>query len=175
MLTPIRRINIVMWNICAWNPSNVDKSVHRSNHYCLSVNKPCTIVSLVAHYTFVSVNGRDTQTLVGGRAVRRCWRPTFLITVGQGPTALAVGAGGGCLDIVTPIYPFFPLSPSLWKTARYRLKYCLKELLNPKQPKPTNSNFKQIKIHPVGIWCQNDVVSTSMRRHYIISLHIIAL
>ena len=26
-------------------------------------------------------------------------RPTILITVGQGPTAHAVGAGGGCLDI----------------------------------------------------------------------------
>ena len=26
-------------------------------------------------------------------------RPTIWITVGQGPTALAVGAGGGCLDI----------------------------------------------------------------------------
>ena len=26
-------------------------------------------------------------------------RPTIRITVGQGPTALAVGAGGGCLDI----------------------------------------------------------------------------
>ena len=25
-------------------------------------------------------------------------RPTILITVGQGPTALAVCAGGGCLD-----------------------------------------------------------------------------
>ena len=25
-------------------------------------------------------------------------RPTILITVGQGPTALTVGAGGGCLD-----------------------------------------------------------------------------
>ena len=41
-------------------------------------------------------------------------RPTILITVGQGPTALAVGAGGGCLDIFTLIYPFCPLSPSLW-------------------------------------------------------------
>ena len=36
-----------------------------------------------------------------------------LDTVGQGPTALVVGAGGGCLDIVTLIYPFSPLSPSL--------------------------------------------------------------
>ena len=35
-------------------------------------------------------------------------RPTIWITVGQGPTALAVGAGGGCLDIFTLIYPFFP-------------------------------------------------------------------
>ena len=61
-------------------------------------------------------------------------RPTIWITVGQGPTVLAVGAGGGCLDIFTLIYPFFPLSPSLWETARYRLKYCLKGLLNPNQP-----------------------------------------
>ena len=71
----------------------------------------------------------------GGRVVRWCWvpgRPTIWITVGQGPTALAVGAGGGGLDIFTLIYPFFPLSPSLWETARYRLKYCLKGPLNPK-------------------------------------------
>ena len=60
-------------------------------------------------------------------------RPTILITVGQGPTALAVGAGGGCLDVFTLIYPFSSLSPSLWETARYRLKYCLKGPLNPKQ------------------------------------------
>ena len=61
-------------------------------------------------------------------------RPTILITVGQRPIALAVGAGGGCLDIFTLIYPFSSLSPSLWETARYRLKYCLKGPLNPKQP-----------------------------------------
>ena len=36
-------------------------------------------------------------------------RLTILITVGQGPTALAGGAGGGCLDIFTLLYPFFPL------------------------------------------------------------------
>ena len=65
-------------------------------------------------------------------------RPTAWITVGQGPTALAVGADGGCLDIFTLIYPFSPLSPSLWETAQYRLKYCLKGPLNPKQP--TNQN-----------------------------------
>ena len=61
-------------------------------------------------------------------------RPTIRITVGQGPTALAVGAGGGCLDIFTLIYPFSHLSPSLRETARCRLKYCLKGPLDPKQP-----------------------------------------
>ena len=61
-------------------------------------------------------------------------RPTGWITVGQGPTALAVGAGGYCLDIFTLVYPFSPLSPSLWETARYRLKYCLKGPLHPQQP-----------------------------------------
>ena len=44
------------------------------------------------------------------------------------------GGGGGCMDIFTLIYPFSPLSPSLWETARYRLKYCLKGSLNPRQP-----------------------------------------
>ena len=61
-------------------------------------------------------------------------RPTIWMIVGQGPIALAVGAGGGCFDIFTLIYPFSPLSPSLWETARYRLEYCLKGPLNPKQP-----------------------------------------
>ena len=53
-------------------------------------------------------------------------RPTIRITVGRGPAALAVGAGGGCWDIFAFICPFSPLSPSLWEMARYRLKYCLK-------------------------------------------------
>ena len=39
-------------------------------------------------------------------------RPTILITVGQGPIALAVGLGGGGLDIsFTLIYPFSSLLP----------------------------------------------------------------
>ena len=41
-------------------------------------------------------------------------RPTIWITVGQGPTALVVGAGGGCLDFFTLIYHFlFSFSLSL--------------------------------------------------------------
>ena len=38
------------------------------------------------------------------------------IIVGQG-TVLAVGAGGGCLDIFSLVYHFSFLSPSLWETA----------------------------------------------------------
>ena len=75
----------------------------------------------------------------GGRVERRCWvnfqcLGVLLVwmIVGQGPTALAVGAGGGCLDIFFSHLSF--LSPALWETARYRLKYCLKGPLNPKQP-----------------------------------------
>ena len=53
----------------------------------------------------------------GGRVVRRCWvnfrcRGVLLIwiTVGQGPIVLAVGAGGGCLDIFSLIYHFCSFS-----------------------------------------------------------------
>ena len=80
--------------------------------------------------------------------VQRCWvnfqcRGVLLIRiiVGQGPIALAIGAGGGCLDIFSLIYHFSFPSPSLWETARYRLKYCLKGPLNPEQP--TNQQPKK--------------------------------
>ena len=60
----------------------------------------------------------------GGRVVRWRWinlqfRGVLLIwiRVGQGPTALAMDAGGGCLDIFTLVYHFSFLSPSLWETA----------------------------------------------------------
>ena len=56
------------------------------------------------------VPGRPTN-LGDGWVVRWCWvnfqcRGVLLIwmIVGQGPTALAVGAGGVCLDIFTLIY-----------------------------------------------------------------------
>ena len=75
--------------------------------------------------------------------VRRCWvnfQCVLLIWIsvgqGQGPIALAVGAGGGCLDIFSFIYHFFFLSPSLWETARYRLKYRLKGPLSPNNQIP---------------------------------------
>ena len=72
----------------------------------------------------INAKGRIIESFTdirgGGRVVRWSWvnfqfRGVLLvwIRVGQGPTALAVGAGGGCLDIFTLIYPFSSLSPSL--------------------------------------------------------------
>ena len=108
--------------------------------------------------------------LRGGRMVRRCWvnfqcQGVLLtwLTVGQGPTVLSVGAGRGCLDILSLIYHrprptrpgyifillyhFSPLSPSLWETARYRLKYCLNGPLSPKQPtNPPAPNVSPTRI-----------------------------
>ena len=40
-------------------------------------------------------------------------RPTIRKLVGQRPIALAVGAGGGWLDIFTLLYPFSSFSLSL--------------------------------------------------------------
>ena len=40
-------------------------------------------------------------------------RPTIWMIVGQGPIALAVGAGGDCLDIFVLLCLFSPLSPCL--------------------------------------------------------------
>ena len=54
-------------------------------------------------------------------------RPTIWITVGQ----VRVGV------------VYSPLSPSLWETARYRLKYCLKGPLNPKQPTNQLTSYTQ--------------------------------
>ena len=54
----------------------------------------------------------------GGWVVRSYWVNCqyrgvllILIIVGQGPIALAVGAGGGCMDIFTLVYHFSFLSP----------------------------------------------------------------
>ena len=73
------------------------------------------------------LNATDEPTCTksgGGRVVRSCWVNfqcwgvlLIWVRVGQGHTALAVGAGGGCLDIFTLVYHFSFLSPSLLETA----------------------------------------------------------
>ena len=76
----------------------------------------------------------------GGWVVRwywvnfQCWGVLLIwIRVGQGPTALAVGAGGVVWTFFSLVYRFSFLSPSLWETVQYKLKYCLKGPLSPKQ------------------------------------------
>ena len=69
-------------------------------------------------------------------------RPIILITVGHGLLRLQ-------LERVGMVWTFLlssilsALSPSLWETARYRLKYCLKGPLNPQKPtnQPSYHNF----------------------------------
>ena len=73
----------------------------------------------------------NVVTVGGGRQCRGVLLVWMI--VGQGPIALAVGAGRGVFGhFFSHLFSF--LSPSLWETARYRLKYCLKGPLNPKQP-----------------------------------------
>ena len=121
-------------------PINLDYS--RARAYCAYSRCGVGVVwTFFSHLSFLFSFSR------GGRVERKCWvnfqcRGVLLVCmiVGQGPIALAVGAGGGCLDIFSLIYLFSFLSPSLWETARYRLKYCLKGPLNPKQP-TNNQSF----------------------------------
>ena len=42
--------------------------------------------------------------------------------------------GWGLFGHFSLLYHFSFLSPSLWETTRYKLKYCLKGPLSPKQP-----------------------------------------
>ena len=76
---------------------------------------------------------------------------TFGLIVGQGPTVLAVDAGGGCLDFFLSSFISL-ISPSLWETARYRLKYCLKGTLSPKQP---TKQFlgNRVFAYMYTLWC----------------------
>ena len=58
------------------------------------------------------------------------------------------GCGWGLFGHFCSRLSFSPLSPSLWETARYRLKYCLKGPLNPKttnQPHYSQRDFCIVK------------------------------
>ena len=104
-------------------------------------------VCILFFFSTIYTKREFTWRHAGGRMVQWCWvnfqcRGVLLIwiIVGQGPTALAVGVSRGRLEFFSLVYHFSFLSPSLWKTARFRLKYCLKEPLNPEPPtnQPTN-------------------------------------
>ena len=128
--------------------------------------------------THVSRTFRLTDSLIillnsenawGGRVVRWCWVNLqfrgvllFWTIVGQGPIGLAVGAGWGCLDIfLSSVISLF--SPCLWETARYRLKYCLKGPLSPKQTNQPTENADPSQIahtdtHSSFIFTRNKMI-----------------
>ena len=96
-------------------------------------------ISLIRRSALNPLKYRTTGAPGGGRAMVLDklpvpGRPTNLDQSRARPTVLTEGAGGGCLDIFSLIYHVSFLFPSLWETARYRLKYCLKGPLSPKQP-----------------------------------------
>ena len=81
---------------------------------------PLISKNLVLTYFLFTFQLLLSQTAGAGRVVRWCWvnfqcRGVLLIwvRVRQGPTALTVGADGGCLDIFTLVYHFSFLSPAL--------------------------------------------------------------
>ena len=69
--------------------------------------------------------------------------------------------GWGLFGHFSLIYLFSFLSSSLWETARYGLKYCLKGPLNPKQPTNqivyNSKNIIQIKHNLNNIFAVNNV------------------
>ena len=73
--------------------------------------------------------------------------------------------GWGLFGDFFPLYPFSSLSPSLLQTARYRLKYCLKEPLNPKQP--TNQSID----YGTGISLRIDIKAVLSLIKYLYSVH----
>ena len=81
-----------------------------------------------------------------GRVVRWCWvnfqcRGVLQFGYSRARAYCARSrCGWGLFGHFFSHLSFSPLSPSLWETARYRLKYCLKGPLNPKQP--TNQHIQ---------------------------------
>ena len=69
-------------------------------------------------------------------------RPTSLEKSRARAYCTCSGAGGGCLVLLSSILS--PLSPSLWETVRYRLKYCLKGSLSAKTTNQLICNLDRV-------------------------------
>ena len=85
----------------------------------------------------------------GCQVVRRSWVNfqcrgvlLILIIVGQGPIALAVAAGGGCLDNFSLVCLFSFLSLSLSERARYILKILSQRAVKPKPANQPTQNAR---------------------------------
>ena len=144
-----REIN--KFNFAQANSSAV--SMHVKIFKKTSLNRFCQINTITSNFYRIYMF-TNTHDIRDDRVVRWCCvnfqcRSILLIwiRVGQGPTTLAVGADRGCLDSFTLVYYFCSLSPPLWETARYRLKYCLKGPLSQNTTNQPTSRYtlKRIK------------------------------
>ena len=88
--------------ICSLEQDNVSyrniKVQLRVHFHLLQIVFPVVLITKTAGYC--KQRGWSGGAMVLGK-LPVSGRPTISMTVGQGPTALAVGAGGGCLDIFT--------------------------------------------------------------------------
>ena len=81
--------------------------------HCLAIKKEiCILAQTLFFYFFFTILEWSGSAMVLGK-LPVPGHTTIWMIVGQGPIALAVGAGGGCLDIFTLFYLFSALSPSL--------------------------------------------------------------
>ena len=93
------------------------------------------ILTLVYHFSFLSPSRWEG----GGLVVRwcwvnfQCWGVNLYYSRARAYCACS-RCGWGLFGNFYSHLSFSLLSPSLWETARYRLKYCLKGPLSPKQP-----------------------------------------
>ena len=85
-------------------------------------------------------------------------RTTIWMIVGQGPIVLAVGTGGGCLDIFTLLYLFSSLSPSLLGDGPI-----LTEILSQRavKPKTTNQPNHSLSLSPSN---HSDIAGILLKR-----------
>ena len=93
-------------------PSLYKRHINTGRGLCMALQYDCTLFSLIYQLPRLSPSWVSGGAMVLGNFPVP-GRPTIRMIVGQEPIALAVGAGGGCLDIFTLLYPLSPLSPSL--------------------------------------------------------------
>ena len=101
----------------------------------------CLFISQKKSFNYKTGISLPKQRVVGGaKMLGKVSVPTNLENRREGSVALANDAGDGCFSHLFSRLSF--LSSSL---ARYRLKYCLKGPLNPKQKR---SKTKRKDLHP---------------------------
>ena len=116
------------------------KTTNQPIYFLFQFCKPLCDMTRVKHPTDCDSNRRGVWS--GGAMVLDKLpgpgRPTSLDKSRARAYCTCSRFGWGLLDIFTLTYPFSFLSPSLWETTRYRLKYCLKGSLSPKTTKQRN-------------------------------------